>query len=58
MRKPATRAWWEEETAWIEKEGQKRYPMGAFPQYCDMQAHFAEKDGFPDLAARILAAKK
>lgn len=58
MRKPNTRDWWEEETAWIEAEGQKTHRMARFDRYCDMQAHFAELDGFPDLATRILAAKK
>lgn len=58
MRKPDTREWWETETVFIEDETKKPYSMGAFHNYCDMQARFAKKDGFPDLAARILAAKK
>jgi len=55
MRVPSSRAWWEEETRFIEEEAKKPYPMGEFRSYRVMQAKFAEKDGFVDLAARILS---
>lgn len=58
MREPKPRSWWEEETLFIEQESRKRYPMQAFYSYCGMQAMFADRDGFPDLAARILTARK
>lgn len=53
-RQPASRSWWESETEFIEREGAKPTPMGAFHSYCEMQANFATKDGFHDLSERIL----
>ena len=57
-RKPSTREWWEEETAFIEREGKSKYPMGGFASYCLMQARFAKEDSFIDLEERILQARK
>lgn len=56
MRLPNSREWWETETQFIEAESTRTYRMGGFERYCDMQARFAAKDGFPALAARIREA--
>ena len=57
-RKPYPREWWEEETQFIESESRKRFRMGEFSSYCCMQARFADKDGFSDLAERIRTAER
>lgn len=55
---PKSREWWELETIWIERESKKEIRMAAFNKYCTMQATFAKKDGFQDLATRIRKANK
>ena len=54
-RNPESREYWLEETAFIENQWalDTKDRMDAFPAYVKMQASFARKDGFPDLALRI-----
>ena len=56
---PQPQDWWEKETLFIEAEARKtNYRMGSFHSYCDMQARFAEVDGYYTLAGRIKQAKR
>ena len=58
MRQANSAAWWNSEVEFIEKEAKNPQKMGMFPEYCAMQAKFANLDGFPAVADRIIAAGK
>ena len=55
-RKPDSLEGWQAELAWVLSV--KDNPPGAFVSYCEMQARFAEKDGFPEIANQILDASR
>lgn len=57
-RTPNSQEWWEKETAFIEMQSVSWIRMGEFSSYCSMQARFADKDGFPELAERIRQAER
>ncbi len=57
MRLPHSDTWWQSEVEFIEVEAEKPKKMDMFQEYCQMQAKFAARDGYPELAARIETAR-
>lgn len=60
MRKPESREHWLTEVEFIEAQARTPYPdrMASFETYCRMQASFAAKDGYTEIAARIIDAAR
>lgn len=59
MRTPWSREAWEAEQRFVLSINPEYppvefgYGVGCFARYCNMQARFADEDGFPDIAASI-----
>ena len=56
MRVAQNEDYWIDELRFVNFEAGKEFPMNAFRAYCEMQASFAEKDGFSEIAKCIEAA--